>query len=90
MDLKTFLMSFVAIFLAELGDKTQLANLGLVAKTKAPVGVYVASALAYLSVSLITIVLGGYLTKFLPTQTVRLGSGTLFIIVGIFLVLGKG
>ena len=90
MDIRTFLTSFMAIFLAELGDKTQLANLGLVAKTKSPVGVFVASVSAYLAVSLLTIAFGGYLSKVLPEQTVKIGSGVLFIMVGVFLLLGKG
>lgn len=90
MDVKTFLTSFTAIFLAELGDKTQLANLGLVARTKSPILVYTASALAYLVVSLLTISLGGYLSKFLPEQAVKTDSGVLFVLVGVFLLLGKG
>ena len=90
MDLRTLVMSFGVVFLAELGDKTQLANLGLVAKTKEPSSVYLGSILAYLAVSFVTITLGGYLTKALPGQAVRIGSGALFIIVGVFLLWGKG
>ncbi len=89
MDIRTFLTSFMVIFLAELGDKTQFANLGLVAKTKSPAGVYLASVLAYVAVSLITIAFGGYLTKLLPERSLKIGSGVLFILVGIFLLIGK-
>jgi len=89
MDLRTFFASFMAIFLAELGDKTQFANLGLVAKTKSPLLVYAASVLAYAAVSFLTISLGGYVSRFLPERALKIGSGALFFLVGLFLLFGK-
>lgn len=46
MDWKIFLAAFGTIFLAELGDKTQLANLSLAAKSQSWLSVFIASVVA--------------------------------------------
>ncbi|MCG2712946.1 MAG: TMEM165/GDT1 family protein [Candidatus Omnitrophica bacterium] len=89
MDWKIFFATFGTIFLAELGDKTQLANLSLTAKSKSWVCVFSASVCAFALVTLITVFLGNVLGKYLRPDAVRYAGASLFIIVGILMFLGK-
>jgi len=89
MDWKIFFAAFGAIFLAELGDKTQLANLTLSAKSKSWASVFIASVCAFALVTSITVGLGNYLRRFLQPEYIRYAGACLFIIVGILMFLGK-
>jgi len=89
MDWKIFSATFGTIFLAELGDKTQLASLTLAAKSKSWFCVFSASVCAFALVTLITVFLGNMLGKFLRPDAVRYAGASLFIIVGILMFLGK-
>ncbi|MFH1092955.1 MAG: TMEM165/GDT1 family protein [Candidatus Omnitrophota bacterium] len=89
MDWKIFFATFGTIFLAELGDKTQLANLSLAAKSKSWFCVFSASVCAFALVTLITVSLGKVLGEFLRPDLVRYAGASLFIIVGILMFLGK-
>ncbi|HEX9545520.1 MAG TPA: TMEM165/GDT1 family protein [Pyrinomonadaceae bacterium] len=51
MDLRVFLTTFGVIFLAEMGDKTQLAAMTMAAQTKRPWAVFIGASLALASVS---------------------------------------
>lgn len=75
------------LFLAELGDKTQLAVFALAARHRAPWPVFLGAALALSLVSLLGAFLGGLLGCYLPTKYVQLGAGLLFIGMGIFVVM---
>jgi Ca2+/H+ antiporter, TMEM165/GDT1 family len=66
------------VFLAELGDKTQLVALGMGARHRlAPVLVGV--ALAYAVTNLLSVVVGGLLGAALPTRPIGIGGGVLFL-----------
>jgi Ca2+/H+ antiporter, TMEM165/GDT1 family len=66
------------VFLAELGDKTQLVAMGLGARHKlAPVLIGV--ALAYAVTNLLSVVVGGVLGVALPTRALGIGGGVLFL-----------
>jgi Ca2+/H+ antiporter, TMEM165/GDT1 family len=66
------------VFLAELGDKTQLVALGMGARHRlAPVLVGV--ALAYAVTNLLSVVVGGLLGAALPTRAIGIGGGVLFL-----------
>jgi Ca2+/H+ antiporter, TMEM165/GDT1 family len=66
------------VFLAELGDKTQLVAMGLGARHKlAPVMIGV--ALAYAVTNLLSVVVGGVLGVALPTRALGIGGGVLFL-----------
>jgi putative Ca2+/H+ antiporter (TMEM165/GDT1 family) len=72
------LASLGLVFLAELGDKTQLVALGFGARHKlAPVltGVF----LAYATTNLLSVVVGGVLGATLPTRAIGIGGGVLFL-----------
>lgn len=80
-------LSFSMIFLAELGDKTQLATAGLAARLESPLGVFVGSTLALWGVSVLGALLGRKVLSRLPKKAVRLSSASLFILFGgVFLI----
>lgn len=72
------LISLGLVFLAELGDKTQLVALGFGARHKlAPVLLGV--VLAYAACNLVSVVVGGVLGAALPTRAIGIGGGILFL-----------
>ena len=74
---------FLVVFLAELGDKTQLATLMFAAsKESHPVAVFLA-ALAALAISTaLAVCLGAVALRSLPLDTVKLAAGLGFILIG--------
>ena len=89
MDWKVFFATFGVVFLAELGDKTQLASLNLAAESKMPLLVFLGSVAAYALVTLITVLIGETLTKFIRPEYIRYGAASLFIIIGVLMFSGK-
>lgn len=81
------IMSFLLIFVAELGDKTQLAMVGLTAGTGAPLSVLVGGTLALWSVSLLGIWLGGTLLRRLSPMWMHRASAVLFLGFGLWALL---
>ena len=71
MDWKTLATTFGAIFVAELGDKTQLATLTLSAEARTKWAVFVGSALALVATSAIAVLAGAAVTRVIP----RTGCG---------------
>lgn len=86
MDLKTFGSAFLLVFLAELGDKTQLATFGLASEGKSRLAIFAGSALALVCTSAIAVLLGGVAAKYVPERWVRLGAGLLFVVLGALLL----
>ena len=89
MELKVMLSTLALVFIAELGDKTQLATMLLDAQTRSPVSVFVGAGLALLASALLGVLLGTAITQVLPLRYIRLGAGGFFVIVGLFLLLGR-
>jgi putative Ca2+/H+ antiporter (TMEM165/GDT1 family) len=89
MDWRIFLSTFGAIFLAEMGDKTQLAAMTLAADTKRPLTVFFAAALALACVSAIGVLVGGTLGHYLPLVWIKRGAAVMFIAIGILILLDK-
>lgn len=91
MDWKLFATTFGAIFLAELGDKTQLATLGFAADGSSRLTVFAASAGALVTTSLIAVLAGGLVARYVSPQLLTRGSGVLFIALGVWtLVKSRG
>ncbi|OQA90895.1 MAG: hypothetical protein BWY26_01307 [Elusimicrobia bacterium ADurb.Bin231] len=88
MDWKIFCTTFWMIFITEMGDKTQLANLSLVSKSKMPWTVLFASISGYALATLVAITVGSVLYKFIPQNYIEIGAGCLFIIMGILMLTG--
>jgi len=89
LDWKLFLTAFGTIFLAELGDKTQLATLLYASKSPRPMMIFVASALALVLSSALAVTLGFALGKVIPANVVSKIAGGGFIVIGVLLVFGK-
>lgn len=89
MDWKIFAATFGAIFLAEMGDKTQLAALTMTAQSRAPLVVLTASCAALCLATLIAVVAGGVIGHLLPASLIKRAAGAVFIAIGVVLVWGK-
>jgi putative Ca2+/H+ antiporter (TMEM165/GDT1 family) len=87
MDWKLFSSTFAAVFLAELGDKTQLATLSLAAGSRSRWMVFAGSALALVATSAIAVLAGEALTRAVPPIWIKRAAGALFVVMGVlFLV----
>ena len=79
--------AFSTIFLAELGDKTQLATLMLSAQSGRPLIIFIGAALALISTSLLGVLIGRWIANNLPRQRFTLLSGIIMLSLGIYLVI---
>ena len=84
MDYKILTTTFMMIFLAELGDKTQLATLCLTADYDSKLSVFLGSAGALVMSSLIAVLFGAAFSKLIPANYIKIGAGVFFIAVGIW------
>ena len=89
MEWRVFLTTFGVIFLAEMGDKTQLAAMTMAAQTKRPWTVLVGSALALTAVSAIGVVVGGMVGEYVPLIWVKRVAALSFIVIGVLILMGK-
>ena len=83
--LTVFLSTATTVFLAELGDKTQLAALLLSAESGRPAVVFVGASLALISSSLVGVVLGRWLSRLMAPQQLERGAGVLMVVLGLWL-----
>jgi putative Ca2+/H+ antiporter (TMEM165/GDT1 family) len=93
MDWKTAGAAFVMVFLAELGDKTQIALFTLTVQGKPRLAVLLGGALALVSTTILAVLAGGLLHRVLGEgahRWIRIGAGAAFLAMGAFLLLGKG
>lgn len=86
MDIKLMLTTFGLVFLAELGDKTQLAAFCLSANCDSKLSVFLGSASALVVSSLLAVLLGGIIGRFVSPQYIKIGAGLFFILVGLWTV----
>lgn len=85
MDWKVMLSAFALLFVAELGDKTQLAVINMTAKHKAPIPVFLGAFLALGLVTFIGVVFGEALTRIVPTDVLKRISAIFFVIMGVLI-----
>ena len=83
--LSIFITTFTTIFIAELGDKTQIATLMLSAESGKPVFVFLGSSLALISSSVVGVLIGKWLSKKISPSKFALFTGSLMIIISVFL-----
>jgi putative Ca2+/H+ antiporter (TMEM165/GDT1 family) len=84
MDFKMLLTTFGLIFLAELGDKTQLATFCFSADCNSRTSVFLGSAGALVLSSLIAVLFGAGVSRVIPVNYIKMGAGIFFIVVGIW------
>ena len=90
MDFKLFLSTFAVIFLAEIGDKTQLATLSLAAGGSSRWVVFAASALALVTASALAVLAGEAISRAIPPVWIKRAAGALFIVMGVLLLRNAG
>ena len=81
-----FLTTFTTIFIAELGDKTQIATLMLSAESGHPVIVFIGSSLALISSSIVGVLVGKWLSEKVSPNKFTFFTGLLMIIISLFLL----
>lgn len=82
MDWKLFAQTFSVIFLAEIGDKTQLATLSLASGSSSRRTVFVASALALVATSAIAVLGAEAIGRVVPAHWLRRIAGVAFLVLG--------
>jgi Ca2+/H+ antiporter, TMEM165/GDT1 family len=87
MDWKVLGSTFLAVFLAELGDKTQLATMSLTAGSKAKVMVFLGAALALVATTAVAVLAGEALTRVVPPVWIKRAAGVLFLVMGLLFLL---
>jgi putative Ca2+/H+ antiporter (TMEM165/GDT1 family) len=86
MDWKLFLTTFGAVFLAELGDKTQLATMALAADSRSKLTVFVGASLALVVAAGLGVLVGDSIARFVPPQWIQRGAAVLFVGIGAWLL----
>ena len=81
-----FSSTFLTIFAAEMGDKTQLATLLIAAQASSPWIVFLGAALALIGTSLIGVLIGYWLSKWLEPDVLDTGVGVLLLIISGLLI----
>ena len=80
-----FITTFTTIFIAELGDKTQIATLMLSAESGKPLIVFIGSSLALISSSIVGVLIGKWLSKKISPSKFSLFTGILMLIISVYL-----
>ena len=78
--------TFFTVFLAEMGDKTQLTTITLSSSTNKPVAVFLGSSIALIMATLLGVMAGGSIAILIPEFILKLLSGIVFFIIGITLL----
>ena len=83
-----FLATLVSFFLAEMGDKTQLATMALAADTGLPIAVALGSTLGLMAANLPVVLAGNAVLGVVPLRVARVAAAALFGLIGIATLLG--
>ena len=89
MDWRVLVSTFSVIFLAEMGDKTQLAAMTMAAQTKQPWAVLIGASIALTVVSALGVVVGSALGHYLPLLWIKRAAAVAFIVIGVLILMGK-
>jgi putative Ca2+/H+ antiporter (TMEM165/GDT1 family) len=86
MDWQLFGLSFITVFLAEIGDKSQLAAIALGGSSKSPRAVFLGSVTALILASFLGVIVGGGVAQFLPTRILKAIAAVSFLIMALRLL----
>jgi putative Ca2+/H+ antiporter (TMEM165/GDT1 family) len=76
--------AFIMIFLAELGDKTQLSTFAFASQSRSPLSVFLGASLALVLSSLIGVALGGLIGRFVPERIMKVLAAVVFLGFGVW------
>ncbi|MGC9525898.1 MAG: TMEM165/GDT1 family protein [Limnospira sp.] len=86
MDFQLLGLSFITVFLSELGDKSQVAAIALSGSTKSPRAIFFGTASALVLASFIGVIVGQGVAEVLPTNWVKTAAAIGFAVMGIRLI----
>jgi putative Ca2+/H+ antiporter (TMEM165/GDT1 family) len=90
MDFKLFAIVFATIFVAELGDKTQLATFLYASDASHPkLTVFAASAAALVVTSALSVLAGSLVAEYVSPKVIRWVAGFSFIGVGLWVLMAR-
>jgi putative Ca2+/H+ antiporter (TMEM165/GDT1 family) len=85
MDFRVLVTVFASVFVAELGDKTQLATMLFAAdKETSKLTVFVGASLALIATSAIGVLAGSVISQYVSEKTLQYVAGVGFIAIGIW------
>jgi putative Ca2+/H+ antiporter (TMEM165/GDT1 family) len=88
MDLKIFVTVFITIFIAEIGDKTQLATLLFAADREvSKLTVFAGASLALITAAGIGVLAGGLISNYISEKVLNYLAGSGFIAIGLWTIL---
>jgi len=89
--MKVYVTVFLSVFLAELGDKTQLATLAFATDASVSrLGIFVAAAGALVLSTALAVLVGTQMSEWIAPRHLRLVAGAGFIAIGAWLLLTRG
>ena len=89
MILSLLLSTFITIFIAEIGDKTQFATLTISGTSNKPLAVFLGSSTALILASLLGALAGGSISNFVPEIILKSIASVTFFIIGIRLFINS-
>ncbi|MGB9642416.1 MAG: TMEM165/GDT1 family protein [Candidatus Ratteibacteria bacterium] len=89
MNWQIFWVAFATIFLAEIGDKTQLVCFSLSAKSTSIVPVFLGAMIAFVLSTFVACLLGNYLQKIVPVNVIHSIAAIILIVSGVLILLNK-
>ncbi len=89
MSWNLFATTFAAIFLAELGDKTQIATFAMAGSASSRWVVFCAASLALVASSAVAVVAGAAIGRYVPAIWIKRAAGVLFIALGCVFLLSR-
>lgn len=89
MDWPVFSATFITIFIAEIGDKTQFAALAASSQTKSTFSVLLATILALSVAGTLGVLFGTLLGKFIDPAKMKYFSGSAFVLMGLWILIKK-
>jgi len=79
LNAKLIASTFVMIFLAELGDKTQISTFALASNSRSMLSVFLGASGALVLTTLIAVVLGGVIGRYVPARLIKFVSAAVFL-----------
>ncbi|WP_147821739.1 TMEM165/GDT1 family protein [Salidesulfovibrio onnuriiensis] len=89
MDWKLFVTTFATLFVAELGDKTQLACMLMTAETRKPWTVFFGSSLALVTVSFLGVMLASFICQYVSPNIIKKVAAAAFVVMGVLIFFDK-
>ena len=89
MDWKLFATTFATIFVAELGDKTQLACVLTAADSRNPWVVFAGSSLALIATSLMGVLFADFICNFVSPAIIKKVAAVAFVVMGTLIYFDK-